>query len=516
MKWNNLKQIVVCLLSIVLFVTVSLPVFSIEPQGEELTGAALLKHYGLTPHGYAGGTDVVKNATIDAEGRLVITAGGSVGNLFVGVPVDALGKTLEEYTVEAQLSGIGLNDGWHYGIGWNNSQNNSNENWFTMRTGVYTSGKNNGELRCYVQKIGGAAQGSSAYKMGDPSSPFAGMSAANNTTNTFKATVKKVDNGSNITFYINDTQIISITDTVNAYTLLDFNIIIPYTTTVAISQIRVLDETNAIVYHQDFVNASNEEHTVTVNYVYEDGGVAAESVSKAFSENAFYSINSPEIDGFTPTFKIVSGVMKNENVTVTVVYRASKTVTIHYVRSDGMQLFKDVVIDNLMPGDRYCVESIPVANYTCDRMVVEGVVSDSNVELSVTYTPVKYTLTIKYVFEDGTVAYQDYVGSHSYHMSYRVESPSIDGYTPDQQVIESDRMGKDTVLTVTYAKNKTVNENVDTNEDATTEKRADETHTADASQSATGGCANSMGIAAILPIVSVMGLGVAFSRKRKF
>lgn len=491
-----MKKIFSLLLMVLLLSVLAVPAFAANNTAQQL-----VLSYGLTPHAYAGGTDKIENAQLDNQGRLAVTAGGTAGNLFLGVPLGELAGTLEEYSVEAKLAGIGMNDGWHYGIGWNNSQNNSNENWYSMRTGAYNASKNNGELRCWVQKLNGIGQGSNDNKMGKPDTPFASMSAANGTDNVFKATVKKSGDATNISFYMNGVEVISLTDSVNEYTLLDFNIVIPYTTTVAISYMRVYDVSGAIVYNEQFGNASSIKHMVTVNYVYENNTSAATSATKEISEGAFYSIESPEIEGYIPAKAVVSGIMGNENITVTVIYRTMKTVTVHYVDSNGNQMFKDIVIDKLMQGDVYCIETIPVANYTADTQKVEGTVGSDNVEVTVTYTPKKYTLTVKYIYSDGTQAYEDYVGSFEYKTAYSIPSPAIEGYTADIKTVSSDSMGKDVTITVTYTK-KQIEESTNKNDNSEETNSATEL-TTDTSQDSTekSGCGSVIEMAVFIPLV---------------
>ena len=512
MKNRSIKNIFILTVAIVMLSTFIAPVSANE--GNTSSPTDFLSSYGLTPVAYAGETTVVNRAEIDGNGRLSVTAGGNAGqNLFISAPLGNLAGNLEEYSIEAKLMGVGMSDGWHYGIGWNNSQKNSNENWYSMRTGAYNASKNNGELRCWVQKVNGVAQGSNANQMGKPDTPFSSMSAANGTENVFKATVKKVEDATKITFYMNGVEVISITDSVSSYTLLDFNVIIPYSTTVAISYMRVYDGSGVIVYNEQFGNTSATKHTVTVNYEYEDHSTAAPSATKEISEGAFYSIESPAIEGYVPTDAIVSGIMGNRDTTVTVTYRTMKTLTIHYVDSNGNQMFEDVVVDKLATGDAYCVETIPVANYAVDTEKVEGTVGTSNLDVTVTYTPKKYTLTVKYVYEDGSQAEKDYVGLFEYKTAYRVLSPVIEGYSADQTVVTSDLMGKDTAVTVTYYANKRPVSTEESTQGVTAESQQVTDHTK--SNDDQDGCISVVAIGNILPLLIVASIFITKKERTK-
>ena len=64
-----------------------------------------------------------------------------------------------------------------------------------------------------------------------------------------------------------------------------------------------------------------------------------------------------------------------------------------------------------------------------------------------------YTLTINYVDGDGNAVADRYVsGNHSYGWTYRVPSPAVEGYTPDQAEVAG-TLTRDTTLTVTYTVN---------------------------------------------------------------
>lgn len=71
---------------------------------------------------------------------------------------------------------------------------------------------------------------------------------------------------------------------------------------------------------------------LTINYVYADGTTAATSHSETLTVGEDYSVNSPEIEGYTPSKDTVSGKMPAENVVETVTYtkRTDLSYTVHY------------------------------------------------------------------------------------------------------------------------------------------------------------------------------------------
>ncbi len=262
---KSFRKIISFLLCMLLLIgTVAPMAVSAEAPTDELRGVALLNAYGLVTHQPAGGANI-SDAYIDSNGRMAVTAGGTSGNSYIGVNLGDVAGTLTSYTVEAKLVGVNVTDNWHYGIGWNNSQTPNAKNSFTMRSGTYTSGNNYGQLICNAV----SASKNATDKMGQPSTSLADMSAANGQANIFAAKVVKGESNTQVTFNINGVTVHTSTET-ETYTLLDFNVVIPYGKTVAIEYYKVLDGSGNTVVYEDFSEkyskySAVEEFGVTVN-----------------------------------------------------------------------------------------------------------------------------------------------------------------------------------------------------------------------------------------------------------
>ena len=63
-------------------------------------------------------------------------------------------------------------------------------------------------------------------------------------------------------------------------------------------------------------------YTLTIQYLFEDGGEAAPTYTAALNYGAAYSVDSPAVDGFNTATPTVAGTMPDRNVTVTVFYLA--------------------------------------------------------------------------------------------------------------------------------------------------------------------------------------------------
>ena len=211
--------------------------------------------------------------------------------------------------------------------------------------------------------------------------------------------------------------------------------------------------TEGITTDEAIFGSSGDIHNAIVHYVYEDGSKAFDDVVRSTPEGMMYSIITPVVEGYVPTESIVTGTMGKGNVEFTVKFIKSYTLTIHYVKSDGSTAFEDYIEKDLIPGYEYSIESVPYAHYTADKTVVSGKIENENVEVTVTYTPAVYTVTINYVFADGSEAAPAKIEKITYGGTYSVNSPTIEGYTPDADEVSGKNVKKNLDITVTYKAN---------------------------------------------------------------
>ena len=255
MKNKLLKTIAVSLVSIMLFAAMALPSGAVTGDFEtsELEDMTLLNALGMKVHTVLG--NGISDAHIDNSGRLVVTAGTQANqNVYIGANIDDIAGQLTNFTLETKLTGIVMDNGWHYGIGWNNAVLKTAKCYYTMRAGEYGATATTGQLLCF-----GVNVGNNANYMGNGT--FAGFSAANGTDNIFSVTVS-YDEATGISSYIfkmNGITVWESSETYNAslissnfHYLNDFNIVIPQGKQVAISYMKVLDGNGNVVYDEDF------------------------------------------------------------------------------------------------------------------------------------------------------------------------------------------------------------------------------------------------------------------------
>ncbi len=132
------------------------------------------------------------------------------------------------------------------------------------------------------------------------------------------------------------------------------------------------------------------------------------------------------------------------------------TVRINYVYADSGKEAAASYEEKFQPGDPFSVKSPLISGYTADTAVVSGTMGNQDLTYTVKYTqnPQEYRVRIYYVYEDGRVAAPTYNEGHLAGASFSVESPKLEGYTPDYSVVSGEVLDQDVERTVTYVQNK--------------------------------------------------------------
>lgn len=170
-----------------------------------------------------------------------------------------------------------------------------------------------------------------------------------------------------------------------------------------VSYYTTLDGVSGFTYDYDTVTYTGIEkpvtHKVNISYVYaDDGSQAHEPYTSDVAEGDSFEVPSPAIEGFTPDIVKVSGTMGDDDLTYIVKY--SKT--------------PDIPVDP---------------------------------------DPETHTITIHYIYEDGSPAAEDYKQDFYEGDEFEVVSPKIDGHTPDQDVVKDIVGNEDREYFVRYTSN---------------------------------------------------------------
>lgn len=192
--------------------------------------------------------------------------------------------------------------------------------------------------------------------------------------------------------------------------------------------------------------------SLTINYVYEDGTKAADSfvnTTDYYYENV-YSITSPIVSGYAASQLTVEGVMPEKALVLTVTYKKTENaVNIKFVMADGSAALESMSVPVLY-GDSYSIKIDSIVGYTPDKATVSGTMGAESVNVTVTYTPNKYKLTIEYVMSNGVTAPNSDVEYIDYMSEYSIDVKTLAGYESDISVISGQMGNKDVKVTVTY------------------------------------------------------------------
>lgn len=195
-------------------------------------------------------------------------------------------------------------------------------------------------------------------------------------------------------------------------------------------------------------------HPVTVNYEYEDGTQAADSVTQSIEVGKDFEIVSPSITGYTPSQAKITGTMGESSQEYTVTYKKNiHKLTVNYVYASGGTA-SNTVWKTLGYGDSYSIPSPILPNLTADKPIVSGTMLDNDLNVTVTYqsSVINHTLTINYLYQDGSKAVDSVVKKLPCNVSYFEKSPEIQGYTADKPIVSGRMPDSDYTETVTYIK----------------------------------------------------------------
>ncbi|MCQ2520377.1 MAG: InlB B-repeat-containing protein [Lachnospiraceae bacterium] len=237
----------------------------------------------------------------------------------------------------------------------------------------------------------------------------------------------------------------------------------------------------AVTYYGQYKVVETKKN-VTVNYKYEDGSKAAESVSGKYFTGEEYSFTSPSIEGYLPDLAAPKGTMADENVTITVTYTPIDTVISYSVKDgngDTTIIKKNHKFDSVFSlngtvsttedfvtdGETYKAISIigdnkykfdgwyTDENFTTKATAAYKVQGDATFYAKYDFIESAKTVTIHYVYEDETTAGEDVTAKYFKGDEYNFVTPDIEGYTADPLFVTGTMGTSNVVKTVTYKAN---------------------------------------------------------------
>ncbi|MCI8351815.1 MAG: MucBP domain-containing protein [Oscillospiraceae bacterium] len=126
-------------------------------------------------------------------------------------------------------------------------------------------------------------------------------------------------------------------------------------------------------------------YPLTIQYQYVDGTQASEDAVANYPMGFEYGVPSPEINGYTPSQKMVSGIMPAQAVTETVTYVGKPyTLTVIYQYENGLQA-TDTYQGRFITGSRYSIPSPRIEGYAPSEEAVTGTMPGKDVTRTVVY-----------------------------------------------------------------------------------------------------------------------------------
>ena len=227
--------------------------------------------------------------------------------------------------------------------------------------------------------------------------------------------------------------------------------------------------TKQIEFYYKYKGSVN--HTLTINYVYEDGSEAAKSYQKTLPYQSYYSVTSPDITGYTADNPVVSGTMPADNVEVTVTYtkRTDLSYTVNYLEKVTNKVLHDQKVQGGMTYEDTITsanEKIDISGYNYDSVDPETLTigTGENV-INVYYTKRNdLSYTVNYYWNGTTekVADSKTVNDQTFEAEVTEHPVEAEGYTPvstDPKTITIDADSTKNVITFYYYKNVTLEAN---------------------------------------------------------
>ncbi len=183
-----------------------------------------------------------------------------------------------------------------------------------------------------------------------------------------------------------------------------------------------------------------------------------------------YSVSAEPILGYTPDMGTVSGTMTDGGVTAVVTYAPDRYTVSFSDPSGGRFDSVTVTFDDLYGhystdgGASFAYDALPTpirAGYVFDGWYLKGakVVEDTVVAtaedhtLTARWTAVRYNVTVRYLYEDGTEAVSEIHHSLPFESEYSYTTPAIYGHTADKLTVSGKVPAQNTVITVIYGAN---------------------------------------------------------------
>lgn len=202
-----------------------------------------------------------------------------------------------------------------------------------------------------------------------------------------------------------------------------------------------------------------------------DTNEVVKEISEYYDTDTAYQVVPETVAGYTPDKTEVSGIMTADGVTVYVYYTPNQyTITFDADGGTCTETTKTVIYNNIygygvVDGvTKYAALPVPVKVgyefqgwYTenGDKITEETAVSTAAEHVLIAkWKAQQFTVTVRYLYEDGTEAFPSVSEKLDFEATYRYEVPSLTGYTPDREnPVTGTVLGQTKLIVVTYVAN---------------------------------------------------------------
>ena len=205
-------------------------------------------------------------------------------------------------------------------------------------------------------------------------------------------------------------------------------------------------------------NYSVNSYKITVEYVYNGQEEPFERSVQTVEYGKDYSIESPKISGYTPSIKTVSGTMGARDITIKVIYSENDNTPYkveHYkqnIENNEYTLFETEELEGKTNESTAAVaKNYP--GFTVKEFSQANISGDESTVIKIYYDRNEYSITVKYVYEDGSKAADDVIKTYKYEAFYSIMTPPILGYTPTIQNVIGNKSTENETVTVIYKAN---------------------------------------------------------------
>ncbi|MBR2802920.1 MAG: InlB B-repeat-containing protein [Erysipelotrichaceae bacterium] len=177
------------------------------------------------------------------------------------------------------------------------------------------------------------------------------------------------------------------------------------------------------------------KHELVIHYVYEDGATAAVSYRETVAYGTDYSVTSPLITGYKADQLTVSGTMPDENVIVTVTYKAADVdyTVRHWQQNLDNDEYTEVVADRQeltgKTGSDTAAEAKSYEGFTAKEFAQKKIAADGSTVVDIYYDRDLYTV----IYQPGE--HGDFAEQKSENIRYGAATPAApepvpaEGYT---------------------------------------------------------------------------------------